>query len=93
MTQSLRPRTRYPPPIPIRTPHPQLLPPNDRWKHRCITNQRNHRHRNKRIPLSLCFNPRRDAIINRKTQRVTYKDDGSDEFTAQVTVGGGGVLD
>lgn len=93
MAQPLRSCTLHIHPISLRTRLAHPLPPLDKNKHRTVTHQRQNRNGNKRIPLSLRLNPRRDPIINGKAQRIPYQNYCRDELPTQVTVRGGSYLE
>jgi hypothetical protein len=92
MTQPFRPRLIDISPINLCATLPEALSKPDHDKHRSVTCQRDGSNGDKRVPLPLRLDPRRDAIIDRKAQRIPDQDDGRDELAREVAVRARSIL-
>jgi hypothetical protein len=92
MTQPFRPRLIDISPINLCATLPEALSKPDHDKHRSVAHQRDGSNGDKRVPLPLRLNPRRDAIIDRKAQRIPDQYNGRDELAREVAVRARSIL-
>lgn len=91
MSQTFSPSLFNIPPVPRRRPLPQRTPISGHHKQASVPHEANTRQNAVDFEISISIQPRRDAIVHRERQRVSYDNASRDHRAGQLGVARDGV--